>query len=66
MIWKNQSILSSDLVLPLHFVILVEEDLGGFMQSDKLILHLDSPPPGSVSPTGNISGSNSVRLALKQ
>ena len=65
-IWKNQSISSADLVLPLHFVILIEEEVGGFMQSDKLILHLDSPPPGSVSPQGNSSGSNFVRLALKQ
>ena len=65
-IWKNQSISSADLVLPLHFVILIEEEVGGFMQSDKLILHLDSPPPGSVSTQGNSSGSNFVRLALKQ
>ena len=65
-IWKNQSISSADLVLPLHFVILIEEEVGGFMQSDKLILHLDSPPPGSVSPQGNSSSSNFVRLALKQ
>jgi len=65
-IWKNQSVSSADLVLPLHFIILIEEDIGGFMQSDKLILHLDSPPPGSVSPCGNSSGSNFVRLALKQ
>ena len=65
-IWKNQSISSADLVLPLHFVILIEEEVGGFMQSDKLILHLDSPPPGCVSPQGNSSGSNFVRLALKQ
>ena len=65
-IWKNQSISSADLVLPLHFVILIEEEVGGFMQSDKLILHLDSPPPGSVSPLGSSSTSNFVRLALKQ
>lgn len=65
-IWKNQSISSADLVLPLHFVILIEEEVGGFMQSDKLILHLDSPPPGSVSPLGSSSSSNFVRLALKQ
>ena len=65
-IWKNQSVSSVDLVLPLHFVILVEEEIGGFMQSDKLILHLESPPPGSISPTGSNSGSNFVRLALKQ
>ena len=65
-IWSNPSILSSDLVLPLHLVVLVEEEQGSFMQSDKLILTLDTAPPGSVSPSGSYSGSNYVRLALKQ
>ena len=65
-IWSNQSILASDLVLPLQLIIFVEEEIGGFMQSDKLVLHLNSPPPGAVSPTGMHSGSNHVRLALKQ
>ena len=66
LIWSNQSVLASDLVLPLHLIILVEEEIGSFMQSDKLVLHLDSPPPGAVSPSGMQSGSNHVRLALKQ
>ena len=66
LIWSNQSILASDLVLPLHMVILVEEDAGGFMQSDKLILHLDAPTTGAISPTGSPSTDNHVRLALKQ
>lgn len=66
LIWTNQSILASDLVLPLHLVILVEEEVGSFMQSDKLVLHLESAPHGSVSPTGSNLSNNHVRLALKQ
>lgn len=66
LIWSNKAILAADLVLPLHLIVLVEEEVGSFMQSDKLILHLDSPPPGSVSPTGLQSDNNYVRIALKQ
>lgn len=66
LIWSNQSLLAADLVLPLNLIVLVEEEVGSFMQSDKLLLHLDSPRPGTVPPPGTHSNSNFVRLALKQ
>ena len=46
LIWRNKSIISSDLVLPLHYVIFIEEEGGGgFTRSDKIVLHLAAPPP---------------------
>ena len=46
LIWRNKSIIQSDLVLPLHYVIFIEEEGGGgFTRSDKIVLHLAAPPP---------------------
>ena len=49
LIWRNKSIIQSDLVLSLHYVIFVEEEGGGgFTRSDKIVLHLAAPPPSKI------------------
>jgi len=58
LVWSNPSILgANDLELSLGFIALVEEDEGGFMSSEKIILHLVDPSE---------QGQNTVRLAFKQ
>lgn len=65
LVWSNKSKSKTNLALPLRYVVLVEEEDGGFMRTDKIILHLSHTPPNA--PTGPCSSSDYdyVRIAFK-
>jgi len=63
--WSSK--VQPEMVLELSLVVLVEEESsGGFMKSEKLVLHLSLPPPNPPAPSVVESSSfNHIRLVFK-
>ena len=61
LMWRHQS-QSSSLALDLNYVVLVEEESGGFTSSPKLVLHLSQLNPGQ--PSGPVASSSFTYIKL--